>query len=97
MMWMLRPEFDREACFYAVGGVRGSLEWDDLCNMQLPVPSIEKQREIVKEYLSSLPPPIAFRRLCFIGIQGAKLILMTGEAWSIVLQNFLSTLSVYGV
>ena len=50
MMWMLRPEFDREACFYAVGGVRGSLEWDDLCSMQLPVPSIEKQREIVKEY-----------------------------------------------
>ena len=50
MMWMLRPEFDREACFYAVGGVRGSLEWDDLCNIRLPVPSIEKQREIVKEY-----------------------------------------------
>ncbi|MBK6292822.1 MAG: restriction endonuclease subunit S [Ignavibacteria bacterium] len=22
MMWMIRPEFDREACFYAVGGVR---------------------------------------------------------------------------
>jgi len=50
MMWMLRPEFDREACFYAVGGVRGSLEWDDLCNIRLPVPTIEKQREIVKEY-----------------------------------------------
>ncbi|MCG8124393.1 MAG: restriction endonuclease subunit S, partial [Candidatus Thiodiazotropha taylori] len=50
MMWMLRPEFDREACFYAVGGVRGSLEWDDLCAMQLPIPSIDKQREIVKEY-----------------------------------------------
>ncbi len=26
MMWMTRSEFDREACFYAVGGVRGSLE-----------------------------------------------------------------------
>jgi len=50
MMWMTRPEFDREACFYAVGGVRGSLEWADFCNMELPVPSPEKQREIVKEY-----------------------------------------------
>lgn len=50
MVWMSRSEFDREACFYAVGGVRGSLEWDDFCNMELPVPSIEKQREIVKEY-----------------------------------------------
>jgi Restriction endonuclease S subunits len=50
MMWFSRPEFDREACFYAVGGVRGGLEWEDLCNMQLPVPAIEKQKEIVKEY-----------------------------------------------
>ncbi|PKM79832.1 MAG: hypothetical protein CVU89_16580 [Firmicutes bacterium HGW-Firmicutes-14] len=50
MMWFSRTEFDREACFYAVGGVRGSLEWEDFCNMQLPVPSIEKQKEIVKEY-----------------------------------------------
>jgi type I restriction enzyme, S subunit len=50
MMWMSRSEFDREACFYAIGGVRGSLEWDDFCNMRLPVPSIDKQREIVQEY-----------------------------------------------
>jgi type I restriction enzyme S subunit len=50
MMWMRRSEFDREACFYAVGGVRGSLEWEDFCAMQLPVPHIDKQREIVKEY-----------------------------------------------
>lgn len=50
MMWFSRTEFDREACFYAIGGVRGSLEWEDFCDMKLPVPSIEKQREIVKEY-----------------------------------------------
>ena len=50
MMWFTRSEFDREACFNAVGGVRGSLEWEDFCNMQLPIPSIKKQKEIVKEY-----------------------------------------------
>ncbi|MEO8173393.1 MAG: restriction endonuclease subunit S, partial [Sediminibacterium sp.] len=50
MMWFRRMEFDREACFYAIGGVRGSIEWEDFCNMQLPVPSITKQKEIVKEY-----------------------------------------------
>ncbi len=50
MMWMSRREFDREACFYAVGGVRGTLEWEDFCAMQLPIPSLEKQKEIVKEY-----------------------------------------------
>ncbi len=50
MMWMSRSEFDRHACFLAVGGVRGSLEWDDFCDMEFPKPDIEKQREIVKEY-----------------------------------------------
>lgn len=50
MMWMSRSEFDREACFYAVGGVRGSLEWEDFLDMKLPVPNIDKQREIVAEY-----------------------------------------------
>lgn len=50
MMWFTRPEFDREACFHAVGGVRGSLEWEDFCGMQLPIPSIKKQQEIVREY-----------------------------------------------
>ena len=50
MMWFSRLEFDRESCFYAVGGVRGSLEWEDFCNMQLPVPSLENQKEIVAEY-----------------------------------------------
>lgn len=52
MMWFERSEFDREACFHAVGGVRGSLEWEDFESMQLPIPHIDKQREIVKEYNS---------------------------------------------
>ena len=50
MMWFTRQEFDRETCFYAIGGVRGSLEWEDFCDMLVPVPHIDKQREIVKEY-----------------------------------------------
>lgn len=50
MMWFYRSEFDREASYYAVGGVRGSLTWEDFLNMQLPIPSIEQQREIVSEY-----------------------------------------------
>jgi type I restriction enzyme S subunit len=50
MMWFERSEFDREACFNAVGGVRGSLEWEDFENMRLSIPHIDKQQEIVKEY-----------------------------------------------
>lgn len=50
MMWFSRPEFDRQAAFYAVGGVRGSLIWEDFCDLTLPIPPIEKQRKIVSEY-----------------------------------------------
>ena len=50
MMWFTRKEFDREASFYAVGGVRGSLTWEDFMDMTLPIPTIERQREIVSEY-----------------------------------------------
>lgn len=50
MMWFSRKDFDCEASFYAVGGVRGSLSWEDFCNMRLPVPSLARQREIVSEY-----------------------------------------------
>lgn len=50
MMWFTRSEFDREACFHAVGGVRGSLEWEDFENLQLPIPHPDIQQEIVKEY-----------------------------------------------
>lgn len=50
MMWFSREEFDRESCFYAVGWVRWSLEWSDFCDMELPIPSIEQQKEIIAEY-----------------------------------------------
>lgn len=50
MMWFSRKEFDREVTFWAVGGVRGSLTWEDFENLQIPVPSIEVQRQIVAEY-----------------------------------------------
>lgn len=49
-LWFKRAEFDREASFYAVGGVRGSLDWEDFCKMKLPVPSISEQRKTVHDY-----------------------------------------------
>ena len=49
-LWFKRAEFDREASFYAVGGVRGSLDWEDFCKMKLPVPPISEQRKIVHDY-----------------------------------------------
>ena len=49
-MWFKRPEFDREATFIAVGGVRGSMPWEEFAKMKLPVPSIEEQQRIVDDY-----------------------------------------------
>ncbi|MBP5542232.1 MAG: restriction endonuclease subunit S [Bacteroidales bacterium] len=50
MMWFRRPEFDRYARFHSHGSAREVFDWDELCDVQLPVPSIERQREIVSEY-----------------------------------------------
>lgn len=49
-MWFMRPEFDREAAFIAVGGVRGSMPWEEFAKMRLPVPSLGKQHQIVRAY-----------------------------------------------
>lgn len=50
MMWFSRKEFDRNAWFYTDADVRGGLGWKSFCDMQLPIPSPDKQKEIVKEY-----------------------------------------------
>lgn len=50
MMWFSRNDFDREASFYAIGGVRGSLTWNDFCDFKIPIPPIDQQRKIVAEY-----------------------------------------------
>ena len=50
MMWFSRPEFDRYARFHSHGSTRETFDWEDMCEVELPVPSIEKQREIVAQY-----------------------------------------------
>jgi type I restriction enzyme S subunit len=50
MMWFRRPEFDRYATFKCDAAIRGGYDWEELCETLLPVPHIDKQREIVKEY-----------------------------------------------
>ncbi|MCD8435921.1 Type I restriction-modification system, specificity subunit S [Tenacibaculum dicentrarchi] len=50
MMWFRRPEFDRYARFKSHGSARETFDWEELQDTELPIPSIEKQHEIVKEY-----------------------------------------------
>ena len=50
MMWFQRPEFDRYARFHSHGSAREIFDWDELCGVYLPLPDIDRQREIVEEY-----------------------------------------------
>lgn len=50
MMWFRRPEFDRYARYMSYGSAREVFSWEEMCSVRLPIPQIEKQRQIVKEY-----------------------------------------------
>ena len=50
MLWFSRPEFDRYARYKSHGSVREIFDWYELCAVELPVPSITEQRNLVKAY-----------------------------------------------
>ena len=50
MMEFQRPEFDRMAWNYCDSSVRGGLEWERFCEMQIPIPHIDEQRKYVALY-----------------------------------------------
>lgn len=50
MMWFSRSESDRFQWFQSGADIRGRITWEEFCSLPIKVPSIEKQREIVKEY-----------------------------------------------
>lgn len=50
MMWFRRPEFDRYARFKSHGSAREIFDWEEMCEVRLPIPDIEEQREIVAQY-----------------------------------------------
>jgi len=49
-LWFRRPEFDRYARFHSWGSARENFNWDDMCNVKLPIPDIEVQKSIVTIY-----------------------------------------------
>lgn len=50
MMWFKRPEFDRFARFKSHGSAHEFFDYGEMCEVELPIPSLEKQQEIVREY-----------------------------------------------
>lgn len=50
MMEFQRPEFDRRAWTYCDSSVRGGLDWERLCDIEIPIPDIDEQRKFVALY-----------------------------------------------
>src|SRR5690554_4561895 len=50
LMWFKRPEFDRYARFKSHGSAHEFFDMNEMNDVELPIPSIEKQREIVAQY-----------------------------------------------
>jgi type I restriction enzyme S subunit len=49
-MLLNRTEFDRYARFNSWGSARETFDWAEMCRIQIPLPSIEVQRELVTAY-----------------------------------------------
>jgi len=49
-IWFNRSEFDRYARFNSWGSARETFNWDDLCNVEIPIPDITEQRKYVALY-----------------------------------------------
>ena len=47
-LWFRRKEFDRFARFISWGSARETVSWDDLCEVKIPIPSLETQNRIVE-------------------------------------------------
>ena len=50
MLNFKRADFDRNCWFRTDGSVRGGITWEALCEIELPIPAIEKQQKIVDAY-----------------------------------------------
>ena len=49
-LWFKRPEFDRYARFHSHGSVREIFDWEEMGNVELPIPDIKEQKKIVQAY-----------------------------------------------
>ncbi len=50
MMHFQRPEFDRYAGYICDSSIRGGLEWERFCDIEIPIPDIDEQQEYVALY-----------------------------------------------
>lgn len=46
-MWLTRKEFDRYARYHSWGSARENFSFEDMCNVEIPIPDIQTQQYIV--------------------------------------------------
>lgn len=49
-LFFARVEFDRYARFNSWGSARETFDWEEMCNVQIPIPDIKVQRAIADIY-----------------------------------------------
>ncbi|MED4476048.1 restriction endonuclease subunit S [Oceanobacillus caeni] len=47
-LWFNRAEFDRYSRYHSLGSAREVFNWEDMCDVEIPLPSIEEQQAIIK-------------------------------------------------
>ncbi len=53
-IWFNRSEFDRYARFNSWGSARETFDWEEMCNIMLPIPPVEVQKKYVALYKAIL-------------------------------------------
>lgn len=79
LLWFKRDEFDRYARYHSWGSARETFSWDNLCEIKLPIPSIDIQKSIIeihdilegKKFLDNEFGKI-INSFCPTAIQGAR-------------------------
>ena len=78
MLFFTRSEFDRSARFHSWGSARETFDWEEMCDVRIPIPDIDVQQYITnifivyqlrKEINEQLKAQI--RELCPILIRGS--------------------------
>lgn len=76
-LWFRRPEFDRYSRFHSWGSARETFDWTDLCDVSVPIPSLEVQQAIVK-VLRSLQERRAAQRVISSSQRRVSRVIFTG-------------------
>lgn len=68
-MYFNRPEFDRYSRFNSWGSVRETFSWEDMCDMDIPLPPLALQQKYVNVYNAMVANQKAYER----GLEDLKL------------------------